>query len=274
MRFELDFPVIQNQYQTTPKDTGWFRKTFPSLCFYKKVLGVVQRAASLAKKGNYHDSDWCRSSYDTLKALESIGIHARVDNLQNLISLKEPCIVIGNHMSALETFLLPYLICPHKKLTFVIKEALISYPVFKHVMISRNPVVVGRSNPKQDFMTVLNEGVKRIEEGYTVVVFPQTTRMLEFDRSLFNSIGVKLARKAGVPVVPLALKTDCWGNGTLVKDLGRIDPNKNIHFEFGNPMSIEGNGKNQQETVIAHIENCLTRWNNNNKDQRTNRPFN
>jgi 1-acyl-sn-glycerol-3-phosphate acyltransferase len=260
MRFELDFPIILNHYQSPHQDTSWLGRTFPSLCFYQKVLGVVFRGSSLAKRGKYQDKEWCLSSYQILKAIESVGTHTQIENLHFLTELNEPCVVIGNHMSTLETFLLPYLICPHKKMTFVIKEALVSYPIFKNIMISRNPIVVGRSNPKQDFLTVLNEGVKRIKDGYTVVVFPQTTRMLEFDRNQFNSIGVKLARNAGVPIVPLALKTDCWGIGSLLKDFGAIHPNRPINLEFGSPMTIEGNGKNQQEQVIEHIENCLTRW--------------
>jgi len=41
-------------------------------------------------------------------------------------------------------------------------------------------------------------------------------RTVAFDPALFTSIGVKLAQRAGVPVVPLALLTDAWGNGRLV----------------------------------------------------------
>ena len=48
----------------------------------------------------------------------------------------------------------------------------------------------------------------------------------------FNSIGVKLAKKAGVPVVPVAIKTDFWGNGRIIKELGPIDNKKTIHIKF------------------------------------------
>jgi len=261
MRFELDFPVIHDRYHTPQLELTWFAKAFPSLFFYKKIAGVVKRGAHLAKRGRYLDANWCLSSYQSFKAVESIGAKVIVENIDLIKNLNGPGIIIGNHMSTLETFLLPYMICPYKKVTFVIKESLVSYPVFKHIMKSRNPIVVGRSNPKQDFITVLNEGVKRIEEGYSVIVFPQTTRMVQFDRTQFNSIGVKLAKRAGVPVVPLALKTNSWGNGRWLKEFGRIDRNKSVHFKFGTPMEIEGNGKNQHQQVITHIENCLNRWN-------------
>ena len=265
MRFELDFPIIEEEYTTDQRTIPALTKSFPSLSFYRRMVRTVWKASRLAKRGKYDDHQWCKSSYDIFQALEHIGTTIEVRNLKRLTELQEPCIIIGNHMSTLETFLLPYLICPKKKLTFVVKEALISYPVFKHVMISRSPIVVGRDNPKKDFLTVLNEGVARIKDGFSVVVFPQTTRMTEFDKTQFNSIGIKLAKRAKAPVVPLALKTDCWGNGAVIKDFGKIDPAKNIHFDFGSPLEIEGNGKIQQEAVISHIENCLSRWRSNNR---------
>ena len=44
--------------------------------------------------------------------------------------LKDPVIFIGNHMSTLETFVLPWIILPHRPLTFVVKRELLGYPLF------------------------------------------------------------------------------------------------------------------------------------------------
>lgn len=261
MRFTLEYPVISNEYSTEVIETSWFPTSFPTPVFYWKIGKIILKAASLSKKGIYTDAEWSKSSYGIFKAIEEVGGHITVNNLNPLLNQPGPAVVIGNHMSTLETFILPFLICPHKKVTFVIKEGLTTYPVFKHIMNSRNPVVVGRENPKKDFINVIKEGTERLANGYTIIVFPQTTRMQEFDRTQFNSIGVKLAKNAGVPVVPLALKTDFWGNGNLIKEFGKITPAKKVRFDFGNPLAIEGNGKNQQELIVAHIENCLNEWN-------------
>jgi len=84
-------------------------------------------------------------------------------------------------MSILETFVLPCLIQPHRDVTFVVKESLITYPLFGQVMRSRQPVVVGRDNPREDLKTVLEEGQKRLEANISIIIFPQTTRSVEFD---------------------------------------------------------------------------------------------
>lgn len=73
MRFELDFPIIEDQYRAENKSIPWFSKKFPSLSFYRRMMGVVWKASRLAKKGQYDDQSWCKSSYDILKALERLG---------------------------------------------------------------------------------------------------------------------------------------------------------------------------------------------------------
>ena len=50
---------------------------------------------------------------------------------------------------------------------------------------------------------------------------------------------MKLAKKAGVQVVPVAIKTDFWGNGKLIKELGPLDRHKPIHIKFGEPFTIQ-----------------------------------
>jgi 1-acyl-sn-glycerol-3-phosphate acyltransferase len=160
----------------------------------------------------------------------------------------------------LETFVLPTLIAPVKEATFVVKQSLVEYPVFRYVMRSRDPITVGRSNPRDDLRAVLEGGAEKLKTGVSIIIFPQTTRTAVFDEEQFNSIGIKLAKKAGVPVVPIALKTDAWGNGRIVKDVGRIDPAKTAHIEFGAPLQVQGNGAAEHHAVIGFIRERLRTW--------------
>jgi 1-acyl-sn-glycerol-3-phosphate acyltransferase len=135
-----------------------------------------------------------------------------------------------------------------------------AYPVFKNVLRTRDPIVVNRVNPRQDLKTVMREGTERLERGMSVVVFPQTTRSRSFDHHKFNSLGIKLANRADVPVVPLALATDAWGNGSFIKDFGKIDATKKVRFSFGQPIPIEGRGVEAHQAVIGFIRRKLSQW--------------
>ena len=251
---------LDSSYCTGRTYVNPLARRFPAPVFYWKFLGVVFRASAKAKKGQYHGPAWCGSSFAIRQALESVGCKFEISGVEHIAQLTTPCVVIANHMSVMETTILPGIIQPHRKVTFVIKESLLHYPVFKHVMRSRRPIVVNRVNPRQDLKTVLAEGRERLHRGISIVVFPQTTRSHTFDPGRFNSLGVKLALKSEVPVVPLALYTAAWGNGKWVKEFGKIDPSRKIRFAFGRPLHVEGRGAREHQAVIKFIGEKLAAW--------------
>ena len=250
----------ENGYRTASGSTGVFSRAFPGLAFYSRFIFIVWKAGIRAKRGRYSYKDWSRGSLAAIKALERTGIRVRIAGIEHIANLTSPCVIIGNHMSVLETVILPGIVQPLRNVTFVIKKSLVDYPVFKHVMRSRNPIVVGRDNPRQDLKAVMDGGRKRLERGISIIVFPQTTRTLDFDPQRFNTIGVKLAQKASVPVIPLALLTDAWANGRIVKEFGRIDPAKNVRFAFGPPVWVGRRAAEAHSAVISFIRRHLGKW--------------
>lgn len=204
--------------------------------------------------------DWANSSLDIMRELEKVGVCFEITGMDNMRKFEGPAVFIANHMSTLETFILPCIIQPLKPATFVVKKSLIDAPVFGPVMRSRDPIVVGRTNPREDLRNVITDGAKKIAEGSSIILFPQSTRSAVFVPEEFNSLGIKLALKSGVPVLPIALKTDAWGTGRIMKDFGPVDKNKKVFFAFGEPMQIEGRGADEHRKVIDFIQNNLNKW--------------
>jgi 1-acyl-sn-glycerol-3-phosphate acyltransferase len=251
---------VENSDYCSQAAPGFFAKIFPSLYFYSRFLPIVLAAGWLAKHGRYHSEEWVASSGQVIEAMERAGVRFQVTGLDHFQALTTPCVCIANHMSMLETITLPYFMHSIHPVTFVIKDSLLRYPVFKYVMKSCDPVAVGRLNPRQDLQTVLEEGKQRLSAGISVIIFPQTTRSNAFDPEQMTTIGVKLAKAAGVPALPLALKTDAMENGKIIKDLGRINPARTVHFSFAPPLAISGNGREQHQAINAFILEKLRLW--------------
>jgi 1-acyl-sn-glycerol-3-phosphate acyltransferase len=247
-------------YATADSSGTWLGRLMPTGLFYTHIFMIVLKASRKAKRGKYHDEQWVASSLDVVRALETVGGRLQVENARFYEKIDSACVFISNHMSILETFALPCMIQPFRPVTFVVKESLIDYPFFRHVMRNRKPVVVGRTNPREDLKTVMLEGQKRLEAGTSIVIFPQTTRDVVFDPKRFNSLGVKLARRSRVPIVPIALKTDAWGLGKKFKDFGRIEPSKTVHVCFGDPMRVKGSGKEEHQQIIDFITGKMAQW--------------
>ncbi|MFG1690595.1 lysophospholipid acyltransferase family protein [Gemmatimonadota bacterium] len=253
-------PYTGATYHSPPGKPSLLARRFPSFGFYRKLPGIVWRAGFKAKRGRYGDEEWIGSSHDTVRALERAGVYFEITGLDHLEGLGSSCVFIGNHMSVLETFALPGLIRPLMPVTFIVKDSLLTYPVFGHVMRSRDPIAVGRTNPREDLRAVMEGGKERLGNGVSLIIFPQTTRTPAFDPAEFNTLGVKLARRADVPIIPMALLTNAWGTGKRFKDFGKIDPSKRVHLAFGEPFRVEGRGEAEHEAIISFIEGKLKEW--------------
>jgi len=251
-----------NVYRTSSRKVPFLPKLFPSLFFYPHLVSVVARGSRMAKRAHYGTFEWAQSSLAVMRALEGVGVDIEITGIDAFTTLQGPCVFVSNHMSTLETFVLPCIIAQFRDVTFVVKQSLLDYPVFRYVMRSRDPIAVGRTNPREDLKTVMEGGIERLKAGRSLVIFPQTTRMDTFDPAAFNTIAIKLAKRAGVPVVPVALKTNAWGNGKLIKDFGVIDPTRRVHFAFGKPMMIKDRGNEEHQAIIGFITEKLKKWEN------------
>jgi len=60
---------------------------------------------------------------------------------------------------------------------------------------TREPIVVSRHNSRKDFVLVMTRGKEILSGGRSLVIFPQSTRLIDFRPKEFNSLGVKLASK-------------------------------------------------------------------------------
>ncbi|OGV63644.1 MAG: hypothetical protein A3K19_08470 [Lentisphaerae bacterium RIFOXYB12_FULL_65_16] len=231
-----------------------------ALAFYPQVFWIVWRARCKSVRGQYGHEQYARSGLATLQAVERCGGTVEITGLDHLRAAPAPVVVISNHMSTLETFVLGTMLIPEKPMTYVVKDSLLTHAFFGPVMRSREPIAVTRTNPREDLKTVLKQGVAKLAAGTSLVVFPQSTRMVGFVVSRFNSIGAKLAERAGVAVVPLALQTNFWGNGKWIKECGPVGRCKEVRFAFGPAIPAGTPSRQTQAAVVEFLHQRLPAW--------------
>jgi 1-acyl-sn-glycerol-3-phosphate acyltransferase len=260
MFLEKDFSnrVSDTDEYITPKDI--YRKMFPSLRFFPRFIWIITYSSRNAKKGIYNSMRWYDSSVAVRLSLEKSGVKMHFSGMDNMRKVQGPVVFVANHMSTLETMVLPSIIRPVKKVLYVIKSELANYPLFGAVAMARDPILVGRDNPREDLKTVLKEGSRKLQEGKSIIIFPQKTRSDFLDPETFNSLGNKLAKRNNVPVIPIALLTDAWGNGKIIKEAGKIDSSKTVYFAFGEPLYIKGNGSEEHQKVLEFIAGKFKEW--------------
>ena len=262
----LDLNYFQgNEYSTKNNSRFLIDKIFLNtrIYFVIKYALLVLKNRKLALHEKYDRKACSISSMDTLKLIEHCGGKFHIEGIDNVRNCKEPVVFVSNHMSALEVMVFPCLIAPFLEISFVIKKSLNKHFFMGPVVRARNPIAVGRLNSREDLISVMEQGKNLIEKGNSIIIFPQGGRREIFNPKEFNSLGVKLAKFTGSKVIPIALKTDFWGNGKLVRDLGPIRRKRDIFITFGKPVEIKGNGKMENEQIIKFIGNKLKEWKKN-----------
>jgi 1-acyl-sn-glycerol-3-phosphate acyltransferase len=228
--------------------------------FLSKFLHLVFTSRSAARNGIYDTHMWVETSHRVFTFVERCGGRIHITGLDHIRFCNEPVVFVSNHMSTLETMILPGIIQPLKDIAFVVKKDLVTHWAFGDVMRSRNPIVLDRVNPRNDLQIVLQEGAARLAGGISIVMFPQSTRRAVFDPADFNSLGTKLAARTGVSVIPIALKTDFWGHGKTNSYIGPIYRQNTVHLAFGAPVRVSGSGRTEHQELVDFIGNHLKSW--------------
>jgi 1-acyl-sn-glycerol-3-phosphate acyltransferase len=255
--------IFKDDNYTTPEDQ---KRTFGDILsfgsrwsFYFSYLSVLFRLWIKARKDRLSYSDYSRLSHEILHGVETHRGKIELEGLDHILASDQNFVIIGNHVSSLEAQSLAGILNT-RKIAFVMKESLLTTPIFGPIMRNTNPIPVTRKSPMEDLRSVMEKGSEYLAKGYSVIIFPQGTRCPVFDAAEFNKLGVRLALRAGVPCLPLALKTDYWGNGTHLKTFGPIDPKKTVHFAFGEPIIPKGKGRDAHEAVVSFISEKLKLW--------------
>jgi hypothetical protein len=56
------------------------------------------------------------------------------------------------------------------------------------------------------------------------------------------------------------MRTDMWGIGWPVKDIGWLRPDRDVWIQFGPPIPVTGNGKAEHQASMAWIATTLAGW--------------
>lgn len=230
--------------------------------FVSQYAALIIRARLAVARGTNSPAARARRAMQIFRLIEGCGGRFHLSGLTHVRNGQGPMLIVSNHMSSMEGNILPGLLEPLTPISFVVKDSLLKYPLFGPVVAAFEPIVVGRRNPREDLQAVMVQGQALLERGVSVVIFPQSTRAAAFAPEQFNSLGVKLARRAGVPVLPVALKTDFWGNGSRVRDFGPLQRQRPICFAFGEPIEVGSNARAAHQQVVDFIQGHLSQWQN------------
>ena len=143
------------------------------------------------------------------------GVNTTVIGLEN-IPKDEPVVFIGNHRGFFDT-VVSYSRMP--RLTgFIAKKEMQKVPFIRLWMKYLHCLFMDRSNPREGLKTILS-GIEQINNGISIVIFPEGTRNKGDGIMPFHGGSFKLADKSNCKIIPMVHKDERKALPDTVHDL-------------------------------------------------------
>lgn len=147
-----------------------------------------------------------------------MGVHWRLEGTENIPD--HPVIFCCNHQSYWESIALTSFI---RDVNVVTKKAAMKIPVFGWGLRKSPMIPVDRGIPGQNIRRMLREAKASLEEGRSILIFPEGTRVDPGERREYERGLEILYRHCGVEVVPIVQNAGLlWARGFGVKRSGVV----------------------------------------------------
>ncbi|WGZ94035.1 MAG: lysophospholipid acyltransferase family protein [Candidatus Thiothrix putei] len=130
-------------------------------------------------------------------------------------------IIMSNHQSTWETLAIPCIF--PQQLSWVMKRELLKIPFFGWGLRLIRPIAIDRNAGKAAVKQISQQGKALLQEGISIVIFPEGTRVAPDTTVPFKIGGAILASHSGFPVVPVAHNAGLsWRRHAWIKKPGTI----------------------------------------------------
>ena len=181
---------------------------------------------------------------------EKLDIKINVIHPENLPE-RGPVVFISNHQSYADILAFLYVIKNHQ-IGFIAKESLEKIPVFGAWVKRIRGIFIRRGDTRASLATI-KEGVSYLNEGFSLVIFPEGTRSRSSQMNKFKAGSFKLATKARVPIVPVTIN----GGYQIYETPGYVKKGNTIDFLVHEPIATAGLDRQQLADLPEQIEEIV-----------------
>ncbi|MGD9559447.1 MAG: lysophospholipid acyltransferase family protein [Oscillospiraceae bacterium] len=213
------------------------------------------RARSLEKKGRTAEKDALvarQCAQWTKKLLHHIKIELDVRGRENLPAAGDAVVYAANHQSFIDIPVLLNVIYPPQPL--LARSEIAKVPMLAGWMRLIGCLFVPRGDARASVAT-LREGEELLKSGKSLIIFPEGTRSKSSEMGTFMAGAVRIAWKAGVPIVPVAIEGTY--KGLEGNDYRVLKKPVTVRVAFLPPVDTQDMDKPTQRALPAQLQETI-----------------
>lgn len=161
----------------------------------------------------------------------------------------ENCVFIANHQAIFDGFALLAFI--DKPFGFIAKKEIQKIPLVNSWIKSIGSIFINRESPRESIKTI-QDGVEKINQGYSMMIFPEGTRSLKSKMNPFKKGSMKLAIKSKALIVPITI------DGTYnVLETGKKVTGNKINMVIHKPIHVNSLSKQEEQDLGEYVQNII-----------------
>jgi 1-acyl-sn-glycerol-3-phosphate acyltransferase len=151
-------------------------------------------------------------------AIHLLGIRYEVRGRENIPA--EPVVILSKHSSAWETLAYSEIFPPH---VYVMKRELMWIPFLGWGLALFSPIFINRADRKNAMRLTVELGKARLAQGFSIMVYPEGTRIAVGKRGKYKLGGARIAVQTGARVLPVAHNAGLlWPRNSFLKHPGKV----------------------------------------------------
>lgn len=181
-------------------------------------------------------------------------LYPKINYESKKYALPKPCIIVPNHTSYLDIVFSPFYI--DHTAVFMGKYELLKIPLFKYFFVYLD-IPVNRKSIT-DAHKAFSDAGKKLDEGLSVIIYPEGTIGEKGNLRSFKNGAFKLAIEKQVPIVPVLNLNNWWflQNGGFFKSNGRPGIPK---IMVGNPIYTQGMTEADADKLKNKVHTFMTK---------------
>lgn len=191
--------------------------------------------------------------YSVLKQIarrmaKAAGMKIKVIGAENLPE-KGPVVYIANHKSLFDAITLVSII--DDPCIAIVKREVERMPIISRWIRALGCIYIDREDMRQSLEAIL-EGIKELKEGQSILIFPEGTRSKTDELGKFKEGSFKLALKANVPIIPIALL-----NTEKVFEASKKIVPQTVYMNVGKPIDPKNLTAEEKKILPKTVENTV-----------------